>query len=674
MSGVFVKTLRAVFGLAFLAAFAALVAFDFLYPNPLGYAAQYGALFFAAFCAAQKILGRAQPLRNALLGIFGSIALLASLVYVASLAIGYGALSVAIGFALSCAVFVFLSDFLSGAFSGVALLLADCLKNIPALCLCLAVFAAVLALNCHNLWVPSPQGIVVGGWNYGDFFFHLPIILTVNAGNFPPTTPSLYGAPLVYHWFSDFVTAFNAKSTGLDAVFLVRIENAAYVAAFVLCSYLLALFALNDRKKALYACVLILFAGGLGFTRIFGDVAAGGNPLSLVVANAYDNDWKTFQMPSLLAGFLMPQRGMAFALPVFCLLLSLILEGLWLGSREHWLVAGAVAGLCFPFHFYIVPAVALAALCGLCVEFFSAKPLRALSNGVAFAVPLLAFCAPFALWLLSSSGFSSHPVLSLGWLAPSDLLGATAFYFLNLGVFPFACAFVLLSCVLGWWDKSDDGRRRNLSFLSLCGLALFAIPNIVSLGQVDWDLNKFFAFMFVPAGIACTQAAFFAADCLRGHKAAFLAAFILFCSLSSGLTMVWWSQSGWVGLTNAQIAAGNWIASNTPQGSVFIAHSVHNSPIDSIAARFRVRGYEGSSWLNSIGGINSGRRMVVDDVYCGHAEDASAAAKSLGASYVYFGYAEREEYSKFSCTFPFRSSPLFPIVYSQDGIGIYKVQ
>src|SRR3989338_538786 len=97
--------------------------------------------------------------------------------------------------------------------------------DLKALAAAAGFFLLMFALFYNTLWVQTSEGVIVGGSNWSDLFAHLPIIQSVNQGNFPPQTPFFAGEPLNYHWFVDFHTAWIAKLTNTEPIGWIRFEN-----------------------------------------------------------------------------------------------------------------------------------------------------------------------------------------------------------------------------------------------------------------------------------------------------------------------------------------------------------------------------------------------------------------------------------------------------------------
>lgn len=664
-----------------LAAFFLLVLVALLTSNQVLGAAAIVGFFCVNWFFLEPLLSGISGLARTAIAYALSFSSLCATTYITSLAAGYSRGSIAIAMVVVAAALALLSShtgkargtkaLAKGAFSEIASHYAIIIATI-------AVFAAFLSINNSTLWVESGNGIIVGGWNWGDFPAHVPVIRTVNLGNFPPQVPFLSGQPLNYHWFSDFFTAINSKFAGIDAMACMRVENSVYPAFFFLLCYLIALRLCADKKKAMFCAVLVLFCGGFGFTNILPELQGKdlGQIWGIVTYEAHDNDWKEFQMPSLIPGFLLPQRAIMAGLVIFLAVLLLLLEpkGDW---RKNAL-AGLLCGLSVPFHFYAAPACGLAAALKAAIDFLSGqKSVSAGKQLGAFIAGAAITGLPLYLLVLSSGIQSSTylPIIHYGWLAPTDPAGFALFYAKNLGAafvaFVTAVVVFATSAFLGKGKKFAGAERGDYALFCLLGIGLFVVPNLITLPGLEWDMNKFFVFMFVPTGICAGLAAYALAERLGKIGWLLLAVLFLVSSMSSMMTTAWWDNNRWMSLTAADVEAGKWIASNTPTDAVFASYEKFNSPIDSYAGRFRVVGaYWG--WVNAIGNGENARRIdLMKEFYCTQSENrARSIARSLNVTYAYYGQEEKDSYK---CVPGFASWQSFTQAYSKDGTEIYRI-
>jgi|GEM_PF-1693388 len=669
-----------------LAAFFALILAALLTANQVLGAAAIIGFFLVNWFFLEPLLSNIGGLARAAIAYVLSFSSLCAATYVISLAIGYSRGSIAIAMVVVAATLALLYSNATKAPLGrkaqsmkafATGILSEIKAHYAIIIATILVFFAFLAINNTTLWVENQYGIVVGGWNWGDFPAHVPVIRTVNLGNFPPQVPFLAGEPLNYHWFSDFFTAINSKFTGIDQMACMRVENSVYPAFFFLLCYLVALRLCADKKKAMFCAALVLFCGGLGFTNSFSEL--GGKDASqiwgVITYEAHDNDWLEFQMPSLIPGFLLPQRAIMAGLVLFLAVLLLLLE-----SKGDWkknALAGLLCGLSVPFHFYAAPACGLAAVLKAAIDALSgekiAKPAKSL--GFFFLGAAVAGVPLYILVLSSGIHASSYlPIPHFGWLAPTDAVGFVIFYAKNFGAqfVAFCIALAAFAVALLRRERKFAGAGAgDYALFCLLGIGLFAVPNLITLPGLDWDMNKFFVFMFVPTGICAGLAAYSLAKRLGTIGWVLLAALFLVSSLSSLMTSAWWYENRWTGLSTADVEVGQWIANNTPVGAVFASHEKHNSPIDSYAGRFRVVG-AWWGWVNAIGeGENARRIEVMRTFFCTQSEqEALSIAHSFNITYAYYS---RDEVDSYKCEAGFKNWQSFSKAYSKDGTEIYRI-
>ncbi len=232
----------------------------------------------------------------------------------------------------------------------------------------LAAFAAlgIGGILAANAWREVPAGWVSGGWNWSDFLVHVSIGQSILEGNFPPQVPYFAGVPLTYHWFADFHGSIAAATAGLHVIPVFIVSSALMAGALALVSWELARHLTGSRRAATIATLLILTGGGMGWIRLVIDVQAGlGSPWELVQQLPYDNTWEPgspeFKIASILGTGLFPHRATTFGLPGVLSVLLLVRVSLG-RSRVGMGLAGVLAALLAPFHFYFFPATYLLVL------------------------------------------------------------------------------------------------------------------------------------------------------------------------------------------------------------------------------------------------------------------------------------------------------------------------
>ncbi|MGH2455115.1 MAG: DUF2298 domain-containing protein [Candidatus Limnocylindria bacterium] len=488
-----------------------------------------------------------------------------------------------------------------------------------------------------GLWKPTETGIAAGGSNWSDLGVHLSIAQSLNAANFPPQVPYFAGAPLVYHWFADFHAAIAARAAGIFAVPAFVVSSAILAGALALLVHGLARQLLRRpgaRRAALLAAALVIFGGGLGWVRWVSDIALGyGDPIGLMVNNSYDNfwydvhdepAWPHFRIPSVMGTGLLVHRATAAGLPILVGAVLLLVAGLpsararATGWRDRPLViglAGLLGALLAPFHFFFFPAFLLLALIYVAV---AGRLLErdAPANALTLLAPLL-LAVPFASAALANARGSGSLKWVLGWESAPMADGPWAvafFYATNLGI-PFALS--VAAVVM----RSTPWRL----FLVAWVVALFAIPNVVQVSVVAFDMNKYFQAMWIAVAIL-------AAWLIRRWPWPAVAV-VLALSVPAPLLV-----SGWTALNREQVIdywglqAADWIATNTPEDAVFATDGWLNSPTDP-AGRLRLLTY--TPYVANLGFDPDLRAAQVHDMYCaGDAGRTVELMRQLGADYL----------------------------------------
>ncbi len=533
-----------------------------------------------------------------------------------------------------------------------------------------AMGALVALILASGLWHPVPNGVAAGGSNWSDLGVHLAIAQSLNAGNFPPQVPYFAGAPLVYHWFSDFHAAIAASAAGLFAIPAFVVSSAILAAALALLVHGLAHALLpgrGARRAALVAAALVVLGGGLGWIRLVGDVSAGlGDPLALIARNSYDNAWLTesppyFRIPSVMGTGLLVHRATTAGLPMLAGALLLLVAGLpnarrlaagWRDRPALITLAGACGALLAPFHFFYFPVVPILVLAWVIVG-GRLVDRHAARNAALFLAPYL-LALPFALSAAGQAAASGDLRWVPGWeSAPwTDGTAAVVFFYLtNLGI-PFVLALVALL----------NRRTPERAFLAAWLAILFIIPNLVQVSIVSFDMNKLFQAMWIGVALA-------AAALLRRWPWPIAVLVVALSAPSPLLAGAWTAVNRLEVLSHAELRAADWIATNTPPGAVFVTNGWLNSPTDP-AGRLRVLTY--SVYIANLGLDPTQRMAQVDQVYCGgNAARAAELADAMQADYLLDTGPPR---SDCEARTDFGSSPRWTLAYRDGGLAIWKVE
>ncbi|HEV3123362.1 MAG TPA: DUF2298 domain-containing protein [Candidatus Dormibacteraeota bacterium] len=507
-----------------------------------------------------------------------------------------------------------------------------------------------------GVWRRTEAGFVSGGWNWSDLFVHVSIASSIQHGNFPPDVPYFAGVPLTYHWFGDFHAAIAATVAGVDVIPVMVFSSALLSGAFAMLVWELTLTLTESRRAANLATVLALFAGGLGFIRLFIDLHSGqGNLIDLVSNRPYDNAWGTdfpyFHIPSVLGTGLLVQRATTYGLPAVVAVV-LIVHVCWSRNPAGVLLAGVLAAMLAPFHFFAFAAIYLILVVQLLARRAWRDPEWLRDAALLFAPGLL------ALPVVIGPALQQHDLGTLrlvrGWpdALPGDGPLRTAFFYAtNLGV-PFALA-IVAACLKRvphrWW---------------LVGwmVALFAVPNTVQVSFVSFDGSKFFQIMWIPVAIL-------AAWLMRGWPRLLIAPVLLLSVLSPLLIAVWHVRSDAVVLSLAQERAARWIEANTPERSVFVTDAFINSPVD-LAGRLRLTTF--GPYVANIGYDPAAREADVQAVYCAGEAVAAQVMRTTGATYVLSSGGALQCGSQPPTQFD--RSAFFDTVYSDSGVSVWRLR
>jgi hypothetical protein len=546
-----------------------------------------------------------------------------------------------------------------------------------------AVAAAFVGLVLDSgLWHATPDGVTAGGSNWSDLGVHLSIAQSLNAGNFPPQVPYFAGAPLVYHWFSDFHAAIAAKAAGMFAIPAFVISSAILTGALALLVHGLARTLLpgpGARRAAIVAVLLVIFGGGLGWIRFVADVATGvGDPITLITHNSYDNSWYDaaghaapmwpyFRIPSVMGTGLLVHRATTVGLPILVGAVLLLVTGLptarqrargWRDRRWLIAIAGLLGALLAPFHFFFFPAFGLLALLYVVLG-GRLLDREAPRNALLLLAPYL-LALPFVVAPLLNASGSGALKLDFGWESAPREDGPVAvafFYVTNLGVPLVLAAGALLAPLRRSRGLAAAGLAlagvlllisSNASlpgvaglvligaaavvaapaprrFLAAWAVALCLVPNVMQVSDVGFDMNKFFQAMWIAVALL-------AAWLVRRWPRLAIAG-VLLLAVPSPLLV-----AGWTAFNREQvldwngIAAADWIAANTPPKAVFATDGWLNSPTDP-AGRLRLITYP--PYVANLGFDPDQRVEQVRRIYCsGDLGTTARVMRQLGATYL----------------------------------------
>ena len=526
-------------------------------------------------------------------------------------------------------------------------------KDGPAWIVSGAVGLTILAILAWNGWRQTPDGFVSGGWNWSDFLVHVSIGSSILHGNFPPEVPYFAGVPLTYHWFADFHGAIASAAAGVDIIPVFFLTSALFAAALAMLVWTLALGLTHRRRVATLATILICFGGGMGWLRLVGDMAGGGaSVVELITRNSYDNGWADswpfFRIASLMSTGFLPHRATTLGLPG--LVAAVLLVVTCVGRRPAGvLLAGILAAMLAPFHFYAFPATYLIAfLFVVCSGAWRSRTI--VRDAILFLAPA-ALAIPFVAAAAIQQNDRGAFRFVLGWSEArfgDGPLAVVFFYLTNLGL-PF-----LLAALAAVFSR----RLPSRGFLVAWMLALFLVPNLIVVSAVEFDMNKYFQMMWIAVAIL-------AAWLIRRWPRPAIAAVLLVSAISPALVGLWHLWNPALVLTTAQEAAGRWIERNTPDRAVFVTDAYINSPVD-LAGRLRISTF--GPYAANLGYNPDKRESDTKAIYCDGPDVAARLMAVYRATYVLSSGGVLE------CGHDptdFGSSARFETIYAAGGIAIW---
>jgi len=393
----------------------------------------------------------------------------------------------------------------------------------------------------------------------------------------------------------------------------------------------------------------------VGWIRLVGDVVAGvGTPLDLVATTSYDNTWVDgwpyFRIASIFGTGFLPHRATTLGLPG--LVTAVLLVATCLDKRPLGiLLAGLVAALLAPFHFFAFPATYLVVALYVLTTGAWRRP-TIVRDAALFLAPVV-LALPFILGAVARQGDVGAFRFVLGWgeaRTEDGPLAVAFFYLTNLGI-P-----LVLAIIAGFTARGLAARW----FLVTWAIALFLVPNLVVASSVEFDMNKYFQIMWIAVAIL-------AAWLIRAWPRPIIAAVLIVSAFSPALIGLWHVRSNIVAVTAAQERAADWIAINTPTDAIFITDAFINSPVD-LTGRRRISTF--GPYVSNLGYDPAPREADTRAIYCDGPDVARLRMATYGATYVLSsggnpcGGAGRTS---------FDASPLFDTVYTDAGVTVWRV-
>ncbi|PWB55627.1 MAG: hypothetical protein C3F06_02165 [Candidatus Methanoperedenaceae archaeon] len=597
-------------------------------------------LFLPGFVFINIFFKDLEMLEKTVLTLFLSVIFSTQLVYWISILIGYSKISILIaGLIFLPAVFfirIGKPDF--GGFRH------------PAILLSFGVFLIFYIVLSSSVWVFQGDYILLSGSNWQDTPMHLGIIESLNQGNFPPEMPYYSGVRMTYHYFVDFHTAIIEKMSDTFNPRLIVYLNSFFAGLFTLSIFIVANFITKSLSSAVFASIIGVFGGGFSYIRFFQAINSQTwtNFSDLFLQN-YVMEWKKFFQIVPVFDVLLQSRPQLIGLPGLALAAYFLYRGLIEKDRKKVLLSGLITGLLLPFHITAFFSTGLIFMLLMSHQLYQRKFW--LEGFVYFLLPAL-ISLPF----LVDSSNASFLLFAPGWMAPDrSIAGLTLFYLGNLGV-PFILSFLFITI-----------QKKHIFFLYSWLLAMFLLPNLVSFTPEQFDMYKFFHYMWIPVAIAAGGVI---ARLYDKKRYVLVVVLIVMSVLTPFLDAAWNLSVKYPGYSLSEYDAGRWIKENTPQGAVFLEVPGIHSPATQIAGRMQIMGY--GTWAYGHGFNIWIRDADIEKTFQGSKEDVLEVAGKYNADYAYIGIEEMRLY-------PYAKEKFdrnFDVIYSdkKGSVWIYNLK
>jgi hypothetical protein len=524
----------------------------------------------------------------------------------------------------------------------------------------------IILFRTHMLPPGAGGALYSGGTSAAyDIAFHAALTNSFLYGaNFPPIYPAMPPAPLLYPALPDFQTAL-LISLGLNLQTALVWTGVVLALALTALFYLFVLSLARDRNgsdlsrallhwTASLATGLFLFNGGLGFIYFFRDWSKS-DFASLLRTNYGNLPEQGIVWPNLIADMLLSQRTTLFGLALGLIVLTLFAlawreteqssaGNKWTGWRVLFF-AGLIAGLLPGFHPHSFGAVGIVS-----AFLFILRPRRV---WLVFWAPAILLAAPYLASILHHVTGDGFVRFRPGWRGPRDA-GWFLFWLWNAGL-------PALLIIPAWFAAHRSLRIFYLAFAGLLGASLLIIfsPN-------DYDNLKLMTYWHGATVILVAN--WLVRLALRSRLLAIPVLLVVLASIASGgLAVVYELRSHTLVFDGNEVAAAEFIRTQTSPRSLFLTGPSLHQPVLSLAGRAIVRGP--TAWLWSHGYSFVEREADVRAIYAGRG-DAVDLLRYYRVDYVYLGPRERADFKAKQEFF----DQTFPVVYQSADILVYDAR
>ena len=527
-----------------------------------------------------------------------------------------------------------------------------------------AVLFCAYLLHTHVIRPEEDGSLWVGQSTYGDLAMHLGFIESLyRQGTFPPEYSIYPGQQLNYPFLVNAASA-SLRFFGLSLRAAVIVPSLVMLFCVFFGFWLLGDKLIGGRLAPnVTAWLLFTCNGGFGFFYFFGkyDFSQIFTGYYTTPTNLVDENMRWV---NVICDMLIPQRttmaGWCVVLACIYLLITALEKTLsGRGGRREFLVLAVVGGGLLMVHTHSFLALGILSA----VWFFAVLPKavregtarKLVENYVLYGVICIGLAAPqFFTFTMDSVSGGRLLQNNLGWVAGEE--NWLWFYIRNVGVV-FVAMVPMMFCLRGEKARIFWG-----------AFAIFALANLTAFQPNLYDNNKLLYIWYMLTDILVCDWIWQGLDkiSLRALRRLSAALLVFLGCFSGVLSMMREAIGEYQLLSGEQVAAAEFIVTNTEPDSLILTSTDHTNPVSVLAGRNIPCG--SSLYLYFHGVDYFEREALVAEMYQGGAAFETGAAE-LGIDYVYISGSE---YSKYSVNYDYFATN-YPLVYESGNISIFQI-
>lgn len=562
---------------------------------------------------------------------------------------------------------------------------------------------------------------------YGDMSMHLGFITSIaQQKTFPPMYSILPGVKLSYPFLSDSISS-SLYLLGAPLHFAYILPMLFAGAQVFFGAFLFWQRWLRDKAKTVLAMVLFFLNGGFGFAYFLPNLQNSLDNFTRIFTNFYETPTnlvdQNVRWVNVIVDMLIPQRATLFGWAVLFPLLYMLYRAVYEHCESYFIFAGIFAGGLVMIHTHSFLAFGL--ICGvwlcfaLCRKVFKAHSAEVQHTAkiAALVLFLFALCTQFIVPNVIPRDSSLFLYLVLACAAVFVLLvfvllimafrkGFGGQILKTWGLFLLITVLLAApqlftwtfsqasgdSFVRGWynWGNLQDGYLW-FYIVNLGVAGLLFIPSFFTANQRDftisapaaviWFICEFVVFqpntydnnklLYAAYFLVCGVIASYLVEIYRrlrtlpGRRVLAAGALVL-CTLSAVLTVARESVAGYCLYGKSQLDAAAYVFENTEPTDTILTDMRHNNEIAALTGRNIVCG--STSYVYFHGLDYTQRQTDMEKMFSAPSESRDLY-EEYSVDYVMVSAYERDNFTVNEDEI----KALFPCVYDENGVQIYKV-